>query len=403
MDMTIPKATPDTPGWSGDKNNPGLGEITNLCIDAVGEAGKAASEALKAAGAVLPAFTPEDKGKTLGLSQDGTLAWVTAAGETPGKISWIAGKGLPGHVTLSSDNGLQQRSAYPEFWALAEKYFDVRPEAEWQAELAKSKADGTSGAVAFFSAGDGSTTFRFPLHRNVYVRSEDVPAGVLSGMYQTDTMRPITGSWGGDRTSVSATNLVSGACSQIRPYTSGNGATGGDSGGYGISIDSSKLGVNYSGTQTQPKTIVLTPVMKVVDVAINPSLLLTDEFVRGLDGKLDTSRYEVDRVADAKATVLAWAVIEGSTTPPKIINGSRIASVIRITKGVFELNFITPLASKDYVVSGTIGMASQLYSASGTSLQAYNTAVTGFTIATTHPTMGHVDFERININVIGGV
>ena len=53
------------------------------------------------------------------------------------------------------------------------------------------------------------------------------------------------------------------------------------------------------GKETRPKTIVLTPIMKVVDVVINPSLMLSDNFVRGLNAKLDLVRYEADFSAGA--------------------------------------------------------------------------------------------------------
>ena len=55
---------------------------------------------------------------------------------------------------------------------------------------------------------------------------------------------------------------------------------------------------NGSATGYVP-SVVLTPVMKVIDVIMDPSLLLADEFVRSLNTKLDTARYEADFAAGA--------------------------------------------------------------------------------------------------------
>ena len=214
------------------------------------------------------------------------IAAAAAGRDMPLKICWIAGQGLPGHVTLSNDNGIQLRSAYPTVWPLIEEYMDIRSEAEWQAAFAASKADGTSGAVGFFSAGDGSTTFRFPLLRNVYVRSEDIPAGVLAGTYQTDQLQ------GHSHNVVNSSNFGFGAAAAAGNTTLPLART----------TDIVTDGVNGTpriGKENRPKTIVLTPIMKVVDVVINPSLLLSDNFVRGLNAKLDLARYEADFAAGA--------------------------------------------------------------------------------------------------------
>ncbi len=85
MDV-IPKATPNTKGWSGDPNSPGLGEITNLCIDGIASAKKAAES-------VLPSYTTEDKGKTLGLGEQGP-GWVGLQNPTQELLTvsgtWVA-------------------------------------------------------------------------------------------------------------------------------------------------------------------------------------------------------------------------------------------------------------------------------------------------------------------------
>lgn len=74
----------------------------------------------------------------------------------------------------------------------------------------------------------------------------------LIGKYQTDTIRPITGTIGGQ--SYQNTGATSGAFYVKRAYGSNGGLE--DWAAYAdFGLDSSRLGVNYSGSETQPKHV----------------------------------------------------------------------------------------------------------------------------------------------------
>lgn len=49
----------------------------------------------------------------------------------------------------------------------------------------------------------------------------------------------------------------------------------------------------------------------------------------------------------------AWVTFDGSTSPPTILSASNIASVSRISTGVFRLTFTTNMPNANYAVVGT--------------------------------------------------
>ena len=86
------------------------------------------------------------------------------------------------------------------------------------------------------------------------------------------------------------------------------------------------------------------------------------QLIAAMAGKLDTSRYEADvwKRAIATASVLANGTINDS---------NNIASVTRVSAGVYDLTFMTPLSNAFYKVSG---------STPGATFQITNKTVSGF-------------------------
>ena len=62
----------------------------------------------------------------------------------------------PGYIKLDVSQVLN-RADYPELWAFVQQYAPLVSEVDWQKQAAKQNT------VAFFSSGDGSTTFRTPV------------------------------------------------------------------------------------------------------------------------------------------------------------------------------------------------------------------------------------------------
>ena len=62
----------------------------------------------------------------------------------------------PGYIKLDVSQVLQ-RADYPELWEFVQSYAPLISEVDWQKQAAKQNT------VAFFSSGDGSTTFRTPV------------------------------------------------------------------------------------------------------------------------------------------------------------------------------------------------------------------------------------------------
>ena len=116
---------------------------------------------------VFPLRGSITKGASLALTaqEDGTFKWQpVGSGEPVGKISWMPALTPPtGYLALSNDNGLLIRSGFEALWAEAQRSGLLRTEAEWQAEFI------AHGSVGFYSSGDGSTTFRVPLLRRVFL------------------------------------------------------------------------------------------------------------------------------------------------------------------------------------------------------------------------------------------
>ncbi len=93
-----------------------------------------------------------------------------------------------GFMNLGVENGILQRASYPEAWARIEADMPTLTDDEWQAQVT------TQGSCLFFSTGDGSSTFRIPLVRDLYPRAANPANGNLSGMWMGDAIREMQGS-----------------------------------------------------------------------------------------------------------------------------------------------------------------------------------------------------------------
>lgn len=112
------------------------------------------------------------------------LAGVHAVGE----LWWhYDPKSKPAGVQLFSGQ-LLSREAYTDHWTLVFTKRTVVTEEEWQAMVAKQ------GFCQFYSSGDGSTTYRFPLIKGVHPKF--VAALAEAGQYVQAGLPNITGSSG---------------------------------------------------------------------------------------------------------------------------------------------------------------------------------------------------------------
>lgn len=144
-----------------------------------------------------------------------------------GEVKWFAMED-PETGYLEADGSLILRASYPALFAKI-------------------------GTV--FGAGDGSTTFRIPDVRGVFIRGWDngraLDSGRAFGSYQEDAMQPITGGFGLGAYSPTGAfkNLGTGG------YTLTGYAAGSQ-----MAIDSSL--VTRTATETRPKNIALLPCIK---------------------------------------------------------------------------------------------------------------------------------------------
>ena len=298
---------------------------------------------------VFPLRGSITKGTSLALTaqEDGTFKWQpVGSGEPVGKISWMPALTPPtGYLALSNDNGLLIRSGFEALWAEAQRSGLLRTEAEWQAEFA------AHGSVGFYSSGDGSTTFRVPLLRKVFLRCADPDSGLDVGTYQGDASRRLVASL--PIVSSGTQPAVSGAISW-QPLPSKQGLTVSNQGPGGTFVVDSELTLP-TAEENRPVDIVLLPVMKAFDTIIPPSdLILADAFQQlvEINNKV-SSEAHIRRLAGTKnGKILAWASFSGGT-PPVIKAGGNIASIVRTAEGTYTLNFTTALQSVNYAVAGS--------------------------------------------------
>lgn len=184
---------------------------------------------------------------------------------------WNATTPPVGWLDMSAENGLLSRAIYPSLWKHANESGNIIDDATWLSEVT------TNGSCGKFSSGDGGTTFRVPLIKDVYIRANGTNA---LGDYQGDAIRNITGSF----VSRAADEITEGAFSAA-PYTDEIylGTTSG--GRKTFSFDAS-LQVP-TADENRPVTIVRTPIIKAFDTAINASAIDFKEVLDALANKAD--------------------------------------------------------------------------------------------------------------------
>lgn len=166
----------------------------------------------------------------------------------------------PGEIAL--DTGpLLSRAAYPDFWEYVQAKAPLVSEAEWQAMAA------VQSSVGYYSAGDGSTTFRAP-------RLVDYQRGGLAadvGTWQEDMFKSHIHVYSAH--GFGSHNKVTGGPSDIRDgYTNANtGATGGE--------------------ETRPKTIRFLYCVKAFDSVTDPGLLNSTVLANEVANKQATLGY----------------------------------------------------------------------------------------------------------------
>lgn len=171
---------------------------------------------------------------------------------------WPAITPPPGWLDESLNMGLIPRATYPDLWAFALASGNLLDDTTWQANFA------ANGSVPSFSTGDGSTTFRIPLLRKVYIRARDVDSGLNVGTYQGDAIRNITGvlSQQGNRAA-----LVGGSGA----FVAGTGRTSYAADALGGSIPSqfsfNASAVVPTASENRPVSAVRLPIIKALDIA----------------------------------------------------------------------------------------------------------------------------------------
>lgn len=131
---------------------------------------------------------------------------------------------------LEAAGTLRSRTTYPDLWAWVQTNAHMVTESEW-----------SNGAKGAYTAGDGSTNFRLPDLRGVFIRGWDNGAGI-------DTGRTL-GSYQADDFKNHHHNVT--AARKIGGYTDNGGAP--DERSIEITFDSSSVG----GTETRPKNVAL--------------------------------------------------------------------------------------------------------------------------------------------------
>jgi microcystin-dependent protein len=122
-------------------------------------------------------FSPAEK--SIGLRNLGFTADAASRTVIPGTLVWfLAPSPPPGYV--KANGALLSRTSYVDLWNFANTYGGITGEATWQ-----------GGYYGYFSYGDGSTNFRVPDLRGLFVRAYDDgrgmnPDGNVYGLYRAD-------------------------------------------------------------------------------------------------------------------------------------------------------------------------------------------------------------------------
>jgi hypothetical protein len=235
----------------------------------------------------------------------------------------------PGYLFCTQDNGVIARGSFPQAYdelvsLKGQGDTNIRTMTEYATELAAN-----GGICGFFALDTSAQTFRIPCMPGMYWRG--VMSNLSVGQYQDDQMRPITGSIGAKGAYIFGAAGGAFALSG----SSGNASTGGgvDQGYGGVEFNSSRLGNNYNGIDTHPKSIGVNYQMKLYGTVTDASEANIAALINTASGKLDASTYAADNWTRAAAS----AFVEGATAN---ILGTvhNITSVTRMQTGQWQIN-----------------------------------------------------------------
>lgn len=243
-----------------------------------------------------------------------------------------------GYLSLTLDNGVLTKAAFPDAYAelvnlKAQGEANIVTLAAWDTEAA-GNADRNCGR---FALDEDTETFRLPFMPGSYWAGLGLN-GQSAGDFLIDQMRPITGNFGSaySRSPANFSDLPTGVLyGELTTYpdqmlSSGTGTTV-------RGLDSSKLGLPFSGNKTRPQSIVMDYQIKMYGTVADAGNVELAALISAMSGKLDTSRYEVED----GSRMWCWARINGNTDGSvAFVSGAyNIISVTKVSVGRYRVLF----------------------------------------------------------------
>lgn len=184
---------------------------------------------------------------------------------------------IPGFLSLTKDNGVLLGNILPEAYQelvnlKANGESNILTFAQYDAAIA---ANGVCGS---FALDENTKSFKVPYIPNLYIRGLDTSTSV--GKYQTDQMRPITGSWEQSEMPVKEQASTTGALSRSSTARiPSNVNRNNNFAGGALVLNSALLGIHYSGLDTHPMSVVFDVQIKIFGRITNIATLNVDEIL----------------------------------------------------------------------------------------------------------------------------
>lgn len=247
-----------------------------------------------------------------------------------------------GFLSLAKDNGLLSGDVFVDAYnelvklSLTGNEPSIVTMAEYEAEIL------AKGKCGKFGLSITNKQFKIPFIPGVFLQSKESSADV--GIWTPDQMRSIYG-----KLPIRLSVDGSGPWTYTQDTEGFNKGTfvGGDTAASNIVVlDTTRLGINYSGAKTKPESISVDYQMKLYGTLTNKAQVDMADVVNQLASKLDTSTFENESWSRAKA----WARIAASGD---IISSKNITSV---TVGNGVVTVYSPFfTSNAIVVAKTLG------------------------------------------------